>query len=494
LLAALALAGCAGRRPGGAGAPARLPWLRVSDNGRFLVTRDGRPFFWLGDTAWKLFQRTTRDSTDLQPGVGRYLARRAAQGFTVIQATLVWDVGPNAYGHEPFVDGDFARPRVAPGPGNDYWDYADYLVDEAERRGLYLAALPVWLNSVGDDYSLVRDPGAAYRYGQFLGRRYGHRSHIVWVLGGDAHDAGRGIDVPSRLRLTRDLAEGIADAVNGVDRHDGRADYATTLMTFHPRGGGHSSSDSLHAEPWLDFNMIQTTTSFRFANYESVRRDYAKVPVKPTLESEVAYEHSLSLNAREAQNGRRIVPWEVRRAAYWGVFAGGFGHTYGHRSFIQWTRRGENTGRGGDVPWYAVLDAPGARQMAHLRALLESRPFLSRVPDQSVVAEYAGEYAAVATRDSAGSYALVYLPAGAPVTVRLDKITAPNGSPARVRASWFDPRGGAYRAAGEMPASGTHRFTPPTQGADQDWVLVLDDARRGYPTPGRGAAPAATAP
>ena len=53
--------------------------LRVSDNRRFLVRGDGRPFFYLGDTAWALFQRL--DLAESQ----RYLADRAAKGFTVIQ-------------------------------------------------------------------------------------------------------------------------------------------------------------------------------------------------------------------------------------------------------------------------------------------------------------------------------------------------------------------------------------------------------------------------
>jgi hypothetical protein len=38
-----------------------LPHLRVSDNHRFLVTTSGAPFFWLGDTAWELFHRLTRE-------------------------------------------------------------------------------------------------------------------------------------------------------------------------------------------------------------------------------------------------------------------------------------------------------------------------------------------------------------------------------------------------------------------------------------------------
>ncbi|TFH25732.1 MAG: DUF4038 domain-containing protein, partial [Bacteroidia bacterium] len=29
-------------------------FLRVSDNQRFLVTSEGEPFFWLGDTGWEM--------------------------------------------------------------------------------------------------------------------------------------------------------------------------------------------------------------------------------------------------------------------------------------------------------------------------------------------------------------------------------------------------------------------------------------------------------
>ena len=61
--AALLAASCLGVAPAtGAQQAARrpLPKLRVSESGRFLVTEDGRPFFYLGDTAWELFHRLTR--------------------------------------------------------------------------------------------------------------------------------------------------------------------------------------------------------------------------------------------------------------------------------------------------------------------------------------------------------------------------------------------------------------------------------------------------
>ena len=41
-----------------------LPKLKVSENHRFLVTESGQPFFWLGDTAWELFHRLTREDAE----------------------------------------------------------------------------------------------------------------------------------------------------------------------------------------------------------------------------------------------------------------------------------------------------------------------------------------------------------------------------------------------------------------------------------------------
>ena len=62
---------------------AATPRLKVSDNRRFLVTEKGEPFFWLGDTAWELFHRLTREEAT------RYLENRAKLGFNVVQAVAL---------------------------------------------------------------------------------------------------------------------------------------------------------------------------------------------------------------------------------------------------------------------------------------------------------------------------------------------------------------------------------------------------------------------
>ena len=471
--------------------------LRVSDDGRAFVREDGSPFLWIGDTAWSIFDQSRREDTENDRSVERYFRDRVQKGFTVIQSHFFTNLvrgpidAPNAYEHGPFENGDFTKPRIRSGPGNDYWDYADYLIERAAKHGLYMAIVAAWSNSLGDDHPMVKDPFVAYQYGYFLGERYRGCTHIIWLMGGDPR-RNRRADRPDRLAMTRALAEGIADGFNGVRGFDGRADYTTTLMSYHPGGGGQSSSTFLHNEDWLDFNMIQTTSGYRFRNYETVTTDYARIPPKPTFDSEVAYEYSISLNRREKQNdpGRRVTPWDVRRGAYWNIFAGGCGHTYGHRNLIGWVQAGEPPLKhGADKPWFESLDAPGAQQMLYLRRLMESRPMENRIPDQGLIAGDPGknETRLQATRAENGGYAFIYVANGRQFDVDLSRLSG-----MEIQAWWFSPRDGkTYDADGvvtqkpfaEFNESEVLAFTPPSAGKGQDWVLVLDDASRQFCVP-----------
>src|SRR5690606_39045177 len=86
------------------GSSAPLPKLKVSENQRFLVTEDGKPFFYLADTAWELFHRLNREQAV------QYLDVRASQGFTAIQAVALAELDgvedPNAYGDLPLIAKD----------------------------------------------------------------------------------------------------------------------------------------------------------------------------------------------------------------------------------------------------------------------------------------------------------------------------------------------------------------------------------------------------
>ena len=447
-----------------------LPQLRVSENKRFLVSADGQPFFWLGDTAWELFHRLNREEAV------RYLQNRAERRFTVVQAVALAELDglndPNAYGHTPLKNNDPTTPDVRAGPANDYWDHVDYIVSEAGARGIYIGFLPTW----GDKWNIKRGAGPevftpqnAEAYGTWLGTRYKDTPNIIWILGGD-----RPIDTDAHREIIRAMARGLRAGDGGAH-----------LMTLHPPGGN-SSSTWFHQDEWLDFNMRQNGHAAEFTGrYDQTRADYDRAPIKPVLDGEPIYEdHPVSFEGKRL--GHSIAS-DVRRPLYWDLFGGAFGHTYGHHSVWQmWAppRKPVNTPL---MPWHEAIEQPGAAQMQHGRALMESRPFLTRIPDPEIVVAGpvptsvpgAGRYQFVSTRDATGTYAMVYAPVGRPFAVRMHVISG-----SRVKAWWFNPRTGAATAIGTFSNSGEREFTPPDRGEMLDWVLVLDDESKSHPPPG----------
>jgi len=117
--------------------------------------------------------------------------------------------------------------------------------------------------------------------------------------------------------------------------------------------------------------------------------------------------------------------------------------------------------------------------MRFVRELIESRPVLSRVPDQSLVTDVlTGADHIAATRGN--GYAFIYDAQGRPFTVNFGKISGD-----RVKCWWFNPRSGDTSEAGEFENKGTHEFVAPSEGFGSDWVLIVDDASKGYKPPVR---------
>lgn len=440
-----------------------LPKLKVSENRRHLVTEDGRPFFWLGDTAWELFHRLDRRDAE------SYLKLRAQQRFTVIQAVALAELDglgdPNANGDKPLSGNDPLKPN------EKYFAHVDTVVKKANELGLYIAFLPTWGDKWNKKWGTgpeIFTPQNAEKYGEWLGQRY-KDAGLVWVLGGD-----RPVESDKHKDILRAMARGLR-----------RGDGGAHLITFHPTGG-QGSAQVFHGEDWLDFNMRQNGHQLEFTGrYDQTKADYDRSPVKPVLDAEPVYEdHPVAFDQKK--HGHSVAA-DVRRPLYWNLFEGAFGHTYGHHSVWQMWSPSKKPVNDPLMPWEEAIHQPGAAQMQHGRALMESRPFLDRVPaPEVVVAERvdtwipgAGRYRFVATKDSGGTYAMVYAPVGRRFTVKMDVIRG-----AKVKAWWFDPRTGQATAIGEYAAQGERMFTPPAPGELLDWVLVLDDVSKRYPAPG----------
>ena len=408
---------------------AQVGRLTVSNTGHYLL-KDGTPFFWLGDTTWSLVNRYTKEEAEV------YLEHRRKQGFTVEHMMLLFDGGPgittlasNAEGAEPFLNMNPATPNEA------YFKNVDELIRSAGQKGLIMVILPCGGSSgsfVKKKQIITRDN--ARIYGKWLGRRYKNMPNIIWANGFD-------LKPWDFEEVAREFAAGLREGDGG-----------SHLITYHPSGG--SSSSYFHHEDWLHFNIIQTWADY-LKIYPMVTADFLRVPPKPVVMAEGAYEEGPEYPTAP------ITPLLIRKQAYWSYLAGGF-HTYGHNDM--WRK---------NPTWRQALDSPGARQMGVLKRILTSREWWRHVPDQSVFAMGAsGEKTLnAAARSTAGDSILVYLSSPTTVSLNMSRITAGQA----VRAAWVNPETGEQTAIGSFPNTGQRAFTTPESW--QDAVLLLDAAK-----------------
>lgn len=434
--------------------------IRISANKRFFSDQSGRPFFWLGDTAWLLFVRCSREDTI------RYLETRRRQGFNVVQVMLIHDLRKtaNSYNDEAVEGTDVSRPKTTPGKRfssaaeYDYWDHVEWAIDEAAKRGITMALVPVWGSNVKG--GLVSE-SQAKAYAEFLAARFKSKKNVVWLNGGDL----RGDDKPEIWQMFgRTL----------------KANDPNHLITFHPRGRT-MSSEFFHSEEWLDFNMFQSghrnyaqdnspTEKHHFGedNWRYLQIDYDLKPTKPTLDGEPSYEN-IPQGLHDPQEPRWKAA-DIRRYAYWSVFAGGSGFTYGENSVMQFHVKGRpDPAYGAELEWTDSINAEGASQMKHLKNLMLSQPYFERIPADFIVADQGQRYSRVAV--TAGrDYVLAYVYTGRKFRLNLTSI----GS-SRMHARWFDPRTGTKSARFPVPIGKEVSFDPPGDEADgNDWVLILE--------------------
>ncbi len=182
--------------------------LKVSSNGHYLEEQGGKPFFYLGDTAWTLFKRLAREEVE------DYLQNRAAKGFTVIQAYVLRGLtARNVYGDLTLVDGDPTKLNER------FFENVDWIVNRANDLGLAVSLVVSHGEHVIGKAEKVFDTSKAYTYGKLLGARYRNNA-VFWMLGGDRNPTTQPI-----LDIWSAMARGLKD---------GSGD--TQLVSYHGSG------------------------------------------------------------------------------------------------------------------------------------------------------------------------------------------------------------------------------------------------------------------
>lgn len=458
--------------------------LSVDSSGHYLLDHTGTPFFWMGDTAWELLHRLDREEMQL------YLDTRHQQGFNVVQTVALYEIQretPNAYGDFPMEDLYGSTPALSFGdsPSDelayDYWDHLEYFIEAAREKGLLVALLPCW----GEYVSPRKQPRAnfaspqdGYYFGWFIGDRFKtYNDNLIWMLGGDRlPDEAR-----QSLEIWRAMAEGITDGVNGrPSLFDGQADYSSTFMTFHCY---QSSSRWFHEDDWIDFHSwgsYHGQKNFERA-YRAALYDWRLPDPKPTLNSEPAYELFPVNYEHETVSQGYFDEYDMRQIAYWSVFSGSCGHTYGGNGVWQMYAADQdpsppNANYPYLVEWKDGLNLSGASQMRHLRRLVETFPFTQFRPNEPFVAAHpfrpeTGSYTVALTSPDA---ALVYSSHSETITLDWRQLDYQ-----RVYVRWYDPRTGLYSDPAQWDITEAFQQIDPPGDImrGNDWVLVIEKMR-----------------
>ena len=417
--------------------------LKVGPNHRHLVDRDGKPFLLTGESPQALMVNCSEAEAEL------FFANRQSDGFNAAWVNLLCRKGTGGREDGSTADGikPFTKADDLSAPNDAYFARCERLIEIAAKHDTLVILDPC---ETIDHLKLMvsNGPEKCRGYGNYLGKRFGKFDNLLWMSGNDFQT----------WREERNDAAVLAVA-KGIKETDKRHLHTVEL--------DYLISGSLDDDRWRDVINVSAAYTY-YPPYARVQKDYndAKNTV-PVVMIESDYEFE-----------RDSTPAILRRQEYWSLLAGAAGQLYGNG--YTWPFSGG---------WKEKLDTPGAKQMAHLRALFDPRPWQDLVPDQKhelVTAGYGtfddsttpgnayvmtSDYV-TAARTADGTLAMAYLPSRRLVTVNMSKLVGP------VIARWYDPSSGKYEKISDspLPNKDHHTFTPPGNNADGDgdWVLVLE--------------------
>jgi hypothetical protein len=414
-------------------------FLKVSENRRYLAFSDGKPFLWLGDTAWAGPHRASVEEWD------HYLADRAAKRFTLIQVAPApnWAGEADRQGQKPFPDKTLAQWNPA------YWQAFERKVQRANESGLV-----VLLVGLMEPVSRYPESSKACLFARnIIARLFGN-----CVIFSPSFDSNF---MPLANEVGRAARE--ATAVHLITQHPGTP-WDQPTPTF---------SLQYYDESYLDIAAVQT--GHNAGHLDWCARNaidwhlqlYRHEPHKPVINVEAMYD-AQGTNAWRAFDARSL-GWRT-----W--LSGAMGYTYGAGDMPP------KIPQGSGAVWFWVTDAEkydywkkalqweSANQMRHLHDFLAGLDWWRLEPAHELIRNQPAEVTRrmVLAKTVTGDLAVAYLPDNEAIEVNMARF------PGSMSARWFDPVRAQYTpVGGGITNQGTHRFVPPAKG---DWVLHLTRA------------------
>ena len=160
----------------------------------------------------------------------------------------------NAEGNPPFnTPNDFSTQNAA------YWDYIDFVFDEAAAHDIVLFSFPSYRGQA-DGWASVWQFNDMAAYGTWIGDRYKDKTNIVWVGGGDN-------PVTGSLQTAHNA---MMNAIKAADPNH--------IMTAHSNRTRSALDD--YNEPWLDLNSTYGNAALTITESET---DWNRIGTAPTF-------------------------------------------------------------------------------------------------------------------------------------------------------------------------------------------------------------------
>lgn len=411
--------------------PALSQFLKPSANGRYLVEANGKPFLWIGDTAWYASVKATHEEWR------DYVKDRKQRGFTAVQISA----------GRVLTDWNGTRPFHASGQPNDaYWDEVLWKVREANRRGLVVLMAGLGRPTDPADIPHASAPEfARYITTKFAGVQAilspnfdGPYSPVFDTVAENLVAAG------TRLPITQHPNTRQGQNELYVPR---------TYLTFSGLQSGHHNgrleAAYAAAREW-PLNLWRMT------------------PVRPVINLEGMYD------GRGSDEGTAWRGQDVRKIGWISWLSGALGYTYGAGVI---PRRVPGTGMGvwgwnqdeADFDyWRKALAWPSVSCMTNMSKFFRSIRWWTLEPAHHLIAQDGApdsQHRAVFAASADRTLAVAYSPAGEPFRIDLSSF------PGKLSAEWFDPVSGK-----RTPATIKGWFDPP--GGSDDIVLLIQATGR----------------
>ena len=452
----------------------RHGFIQARKGTKYLMYADGTPFFYLGDTHWGMYSEDLSDEH-----FKKIVRRRVEQGFTVLQSEPIGAPFHLLDGH---VDAD-----DIPGfrKADAYYQFiADAGLVHANAEFFFATSLTRELASDDEALKVLCRYWVA-RFGAYP---------VLWTLAQE-------IDNDSYAELGGRFFDYTDNPWVKIAEYLHAADPYSHPLSGHQENAVNTSVTGAGTEPEESHADGNGVSAF-LSEAVSERTGHSwwaaqwSPPLHETPGPEAVRDYWLSSRPAVNYEGRYCGVWTLNfgaRAQGWISFLSGFcGYGYGAADI--WLYHGgfqmDITSFDGvehvtpqlkAIPWQEALEYPSARQMIHLKNLLESFDWWNLtpvIPGDPVFRDASG--AAVYARTE--RMHLLYFYGKGTQTGRISGPVPDAG----MQAQWYDPRTGEYRVAANPVREADGYWALPPKPDGQDWVLVIrtsETASRPFPLP-----------